>query len=161
MDESWADDAICRRSSRPTTNPRRRPALSNDQAKRAACPSPLASSARHPGQLRGNQTHRDGPRFGTVRRAAKSPGARLAQFHRDRSGQLLIPRSKVRILHGPCREAAANCFSCRSRLAGTSPSSPRRDALHVGSSRRRSFNQRSSKRTSIRRRSSRLEGTRQ
>ena len=51
----------------------------------------------------GNQTHRDWPRVGSVKIGEEPPYARLTETHRDRSGQLLIPRSKVRILHGPFR----------------------------------------------------------
>jgi hypothetical protein len=91
-----------------------------------------------PGQHRGNQTHRDRQRFKLIRREQDPLESRLTETCRDRSGQLLIPRSKVRILHGPFPNAPhRGIFMLQCGLANPSgghragPQAPSRRSLSL------------------------------
>ena len=54
------------------------------------------------GATRGQPAPRGRPRSRPGRSGENRPESSSAETHRNRRGQLLIPRSKVRILHGPC-----------------------------------------------------------
>ena len=69
------------------------------------------------GAIAGNRSHRNRPKRRARRHAANLHESSAAEVGRDGSGLLLIPRSKVRILHGPFRPSARSGKRSTMRVA--------------------------------------------